>query len=232
MSMSPFVIAFAAFGLFGAETFAAKGDLAAARPPEPEAALPPSALVQRRGLADVPRNPIDAKATWKPKGAFSVRRMAGDGRCMFRAIAAGAKHGADNTHAADDLRANVIRELRKRPDVEPFLEERFQGRFQAYVASMSRKTTWGGEVELIMASHWLRRPLWVWKTQSRGQSRGFTRIRAYGEEHGGEDAAIHLLFTVNPYDLNHYDLLLARQPSTKSVLSYGSMFKKKARARS
>nr|XP_043612841.1 OVARIAN TUMOR DOMAIN-containing deubiquitinating enzyme 4-like isoform X2 [Erigeron canadensis] len=82
----------------------------------------------------------------------------GDGRCLFRSVVHGAclRSGRpvpkENViqELADDLRTKVVNELiKRRAETEWFLE----GDFEAYVSHMQRSHVWGGEPELLMASH-------------------------------------------------------------------------------
>nr|DAD48662.1 TPA_asm: hypothetical protein HUJ06_018599 [Nelumbo nucifera] len=97
---------------------------------------------------------------------YRVTGVLADGRCLFRAVAHGAclksgEEAPDETRQrelADDLRARVADELlKRRKEIEWFVE----GDFDAYVKSIQQPNSWGGEPELLMASHVLRTPISV-----------------------------------------------------------------------
>ncbi|KAE8717916.1 Cysteine proteinases superfamily protein isoform 3 [Hibiscus syriacus] len=94
-------------------------------------------------------------------GADDKSWILADGRCLFRAIVHGAclRSGEEapdenrQRELADDLRAQVVNELLKRRDeTEWFIE----GDFDSYVREIQHPYVWGGEPELLMASHVLR----------------------------------------------------------------------------
>lgn len=89
---------------------------------------------------------------------YSISSVAGDGNCLFRAVevsyALQTKRRRPSLDEellmARDLRRGVVSELvRRRDDVQWAVE----GDFDTYVTSMARDGTWGGEMELLMASH-------------------------------------------------------------------------------
>ena len=108
---------------------------------------------------------------------WSVYRVAGDGRCMFRALVQGEKLGGEReaicvlsseeeTVKADTLRGKICDELLlRREDVEPFLESKIED----YVRRMRMEGTWGGEPELAMAAHVLQRKVVVYMLKSNVQ---------------------------------------------------------------
>ncbi|CAH9068590.1 unnamed protein product, partial [Cuscuta epithymum] len=86
---------------------------------------------------------------------------------MFRSVAHGAclrsgKVPPDEKlqrQLADELREKVVDEfIRRREETEWFIE----GDFDKYVAQMRKSHVWGGEPELLMASHVLRMPITVY----------------------------------------------------------------------
>jgi len=146
------------------------------------------------------------------RGELRVQKISGDGRCLFRAIAhsdailtAGAPgpvlSAAAETRAADDLRACVVAELRKRADdLSPFIDEDFG----SYCSRMARPGTWGGEPELSVAPHCIERPIQVYRRCPGGWAKG----TLYGEEYagggkGGGVAPAMVLFD----GFGHYELL-------------------------
>mmetsp|Transcript_41465 Transcript_41465/g.120068 ORF Transcript_41465/g.120068 Transcript_41465/m.120068 type:complete len:228 (-) Transcript_41465:66-749(-) len=184
-------------------------------------------LQRRQGLAmsAAPVRSNSSAPLSRPVSAFWVLRVEPDGRCLFRAIAAGVAlssggnadsagsadstagrrlvAAASNVESADKLRAAVVAELlRRREEVEWFLEEPFD----KYVAKMSMPSTWGGEPELLMASHLLGHKLWVWMPGELVDPSKFAgrlvRSASYGDDLG-DKTIVHLR-----YSGAHYDLLV------------------------
>lgn len=105
---------------------------------------------------------------------WSVRRTAGDGACLFRAVVQGASLADRGQELSPDdeerqsrfLRQQVVQALIDyRDDIAPFLPG-IALDFESYCARMSMHSTWGGEPELVMAAqHVLRRPLAVYSAR-------------------------------------------------------------------
>ncbi|EYU38064.1 hypothetical protein ABFS82_06G159100 [Erythranthe guttata] len=141
---------------------------------------------------------------------YRVRGVTADGRCLFRAIAhmvclRNGENAPDENHQrelADELRAQVVEEmLKRRKELAGFfLEEEFDG----YVENIRQPYVWGGEHELLMASHVLRTPISVFE-EKRGSNSLINKAN-YGEEYkrDGENA-ISVLF----HDYGHYEILEA-----------------------
>ncbi|GLT96131.1 hypothetical protein SLE2022_137760 [Rubroshorea leprosula] len=136
---------------------------------------------------------------------YSVIGIPGDGRCLFRSVAHGAclRSGrpAPNDHRqrqlADELRAKVADEfVKRRKDTEWFVE----GDFDTYVSQIREPQVWGGEPELLMASHVLGMPITVYMYDK--DAGGLITIAEYGEEYGKENP-VRVLY--NGY--SHYDAL-------------------------
>lgn len=81
--------------------------------------------------------------------------FAGDGACMFRAIAQGNHFiassrpiaPAQEDQAAADLRSAIVDELkRSRDDIEPFLPG-ISTNFDQYLQRMAQSATWGGKIQ-------------------------------------------------------------------------------------
>ncbi|GMN52760.1 hypothetical protein TIFTF001_021905 [Ficus carica] len=130
-----------------------------------------------------------------------------DGRCLFRAIAhvACLRNGEEapdesrQRELADELRAQVVNELLKRREQSEWFIE---GDFDAYVKNIQQPYVWGGEPELLMASHVLKTPIWVFMRD--GSTGGLVNIAKYGEEYGKEEEnPINVLF----HGYGHYDIL-------------------------
>ncbi|PIA54775.1 hypothetical protein AQUCO_00900984v1 [Aquilegia coerulea] len=136
---------------------------------------------------------------------YRVIGVPGDGRCLFRAVSYGVcmKSGEEpdekrQIELADDLRARVVDELlNRRQETEWIIE----GDFDMYVNSIQRPNAWGGEPELLMASHVLRVPISVYMVDR--SSGDLVNIANYGHEYGKEDNPIQVLF----HGYGHYDVL-------------------------
>ncbi|CAK9173470.1 unnamed protein product [Ilex paraguariensis] len=161
---------------------------------------------------------------------YSVIGISGDGRCLFRSVTHGAclqsgKPAPNETlqrELADELRARVADEfVKKRRETEWFIE----GDFDTYVSQMRKPHVWGGEPELLMASHVLqllfvvevinvtktewqdfinshdcRMPITVYMNDK--DSGGLISIAEYGQEYG-KDSPIEVLY----HGFGHYDAL-------------------------
>ncbi|KAL5733636.1 hypothetical protein ACOSQ2_033328 [Xanthoceras sorbifolium] len=138
---------------------------------------------------------------------YKVTGVLADGRCLFRAIAHGAclKNEEDapdenrQRELADDLRAQVVDELlRRREETEWFIE----GDFDTYVKRIQQPYVWGGEPELLMASHVLKKLISVFMIDQ--SSGNLVNIANYGEEYQKDkEDPINVLF----HGYGHYDLL-------------------------
>ncbi|CAI9780086.1 unnamed protein product [Fraxinus pennsylvanica] len=138
---------------------------------------------------------------------YTVTGVPADGRCLFRAIAHmaclrnGEKAPDENRQRelADELRAQVVEELlKRRKEVELFIEEDFD----EYVKRIKQPYVWGGEPELLMASHVLRTPVSVFMIE-RGTG-SLIKIANYGGEYSKEEESpINVLF----HGYGHYDIL-------------------------
>ncbi|KAL3533868.1 hypothetical protein ACH5RR_007389 [Cinchona calisaya] len=136
---------------------------------------------------------------------YSVTGIPGDGRCLFRSVAHGAclragKPTPDEKlqrEMADELRARVADEfVKRREETEWFIE----GDFDTYVSQMRKPHVWGGEPELLMASHVLQMPITVYMHDQ--DSGGLISIAEYGQEYGKDDP-IKVLY----HGYGHYEAL-------------------------
>ncbi|XP_073132415.1 OVARIAN TUMOR DOMAIN-containing deubiquitinating enzyme 4-like [Henckelia pumila] len=136
---------------------------------------------------------------------YSVIGIPGDGRCLFRSVAHGAcvRSGKSPPNEilqkdlADGLRGKVVDELvKRREETEWFIE----GDFDTYVSNMRKPHEWGGEPELLMASHVLQMPITVYMYDR--NSGGLISIAEYGQEYG-KDNPIEVLY----HGFGHYDAL-------------------------
>eukprot|EP00250_Pteridium_aquilinum_P001423 c11619_g1_i1 orf=148-1395(+) len=147
---------------------------------------------------------------------YTVTGIPGDGRCLFRAIAYGvclrkgdpAPSESSQRELADELRGKVVDELvSRRADSEWFIEEDFD----TYSRRMRECYVWGGEPELLMASHVLRMPIIVHIfDRSLG---GIISIAEYGLEYGRENP-IRVLY----HGFGHYDAVQVPGIGTPSKL--------------
>ncbi|XP_062091880.1 uncharacterized protein LOC133797824 [Humulus lupulus] len=163
-----------------------------------DASAEPPASEQKIVVSD---ENIDSSADYRVTGVLA------DGRCLFRAIAhvACLRNGEEapdeirQRELADELRAQVVNELlKRREESEWFIE----GDFDAYVKNIQQPYVWGGEPELLMASHVLKTPIWVFMID-RNNGR-LANIAKYGEEYvKNEENPINVLF----HGYGHYDIL-------------------------
>ncbi|KAM7500213.1 hypothetical protein LguiA_024627 [Lonicera macranthoides] len=146
---------------------------------------------------------------------YSVIGIPGDGRCLFRSVAHGATlrsgkpapNESLQRELADDLRARVADEfIKRREETEWFIE----GEFDSYVSQIRKAHVWGGEPELLMASHVLRMPITVYMYDK--ESGGLISIAEYGQEYDKQNP-IKVLY----HGFGHYDALLI--PGKKSAKS-------------
>ncbi|MCO5577932.1 hypothetical protein L7F22_039702 [Adiantum nelumboides] len=148
-------------------------------------------------------NPLPQRTT---STGYTVIGMPSDGRCLFRAIAYGACLRSENPTlsedleqelAADDLRNKVVDELvSRRSESEWFIEEDFD----TYVKRMREPYIWGGEPELLMASHVLKMPITVHLLDK--ASGELISVAEYGKDYGIENP-IRVLY----HGFGHYDAL-------------------------
>ncbi|KAL8147247.1 OVARIAN TUMOR DOMAIN-containing deubiquitinating enzyme 4-like isoform X1 [Apium graveolens] len=136
---------------------------------------------------------------------YSIIGIPGDGRCMFRSVAHGAcvRLGKPapserlQKDLADELRTSVANEfIKRREETEWFIE----GDFDTYVFNIRKPHVWGGEPELLMASHVLQMPITVFMHDK--DSGGLITIAEYGQEYGKENP-INVLY----HGFGHYDAL-------------------------
>ncbi|KAF8395338.1 hypothetical protein HHK36_019283 [Tetracentron sinense] len=138
---------------------------------------------------------------------YRVIGVTADGRCLFRAVAHGSclKNGEEapdenrQRELADDLRARVADELlKRREETEWFIE----GDFDMYLKNIQQPNAWGGEPELLMASHVLKAPVSVYMIDR--SSGGLINIASYGQEYGKQkESPIKVLF----HGYGHYDVV-------------------------
>ncbi|CAJ2629447.1 unnamed protein product [Trifolium pratense] len=173
--------------------------------PLPTSVISPDEISRSEGLeikdaeSDKPNDELSSD--------YRVTGVLADGRCLFRALAHGAclKNGEEapnenrQRELADELRAKVAEELlKRRKETEWFIE----GDFDTYVTRIQQSFVWGGEPELLMASHVLKTPIFVFMRDP--NSIDLVNIAKYGEEYmNDEGISINVLF----HRHGHYELL-------------------------
>ncbi|KAL2228256.1 UNVERIFIED_CONTAM: OVARIAN TUMOR DOMAIN-containing deubiquitinating enzyme 4 [Sesamum indicum] len=137
---------------------------------------------------------------------YAVIGIPGDGRCLFRSVAHGAciRSGKPvpnenlQRELADELRARVADEfIKRRKETEWFIE----GDFDTYVSQIRKPHVWGGEPELLMASHVLQMPITVYMLDQ--ESGGLISIAEYGQEYGKDNPILVLYHGYGHYDALH-----------------------------
>ncbi|KAA8539189.1 hypothetical protein F0562_025881 [Nyssa sinensis] len=152
---------------------------------------------------------ISSNENDKDLANYRVTGVPADGRCLFRAIThvACLRNGEEapdenrQRELADELRAQVVDELlKRREETEWFIE----GDFDTYVKRIQQPYVWGGEPELLMASHVLKTAISVCMIDK--SSGGLVNIANYGEEYQKDkESPIKVLF----HGYGHYDILEA-----------------------
>ncbi|CAM0951986.1 unnamed protein product [Alopecurus aequalis] len=136
---------------------------------------------------------------------YSVTGIPGDGRCLFRSVAHGACIRSGKPIPNEDLQRKLADELRtlvadefikRQAETEWFIE----GHFDTYVSRIRKPHVWGGEPELLMASHVLQMPITVYMREE--AAGGLIAIAEYGQEYGKEDP-VQVLY----HGCGHYDAL-------------------------
>ncbi|KAL0919429.1 hypothetical protein M5K25_011523 [Dendrobium thyrsiflorum] len=136
---------------------------------------------------------------------YSITGIPGDGRCLFRSVVHGACIRAGKSipnetlqrELADELRTLIADEfIKRREETEWFIE----GSFDDYVSQIRQPHVWGGEPELLMATHVLQMPITVYIDDA--EAGGLIAIAEYGQEYGKEDP-IRVLY----HGFGHYDAL-------------------------
>lgn len=157
----------------------------------------------------------DASSKKKVLTDYSVIGIPGDGRCMFRSVAHGAclregKSAPNETlqrELADQLRTRVADEfMKRRKETEWFIE----GDFDTYVSQMRKPHVWGGEPELLMASHVLQMPITVYMHDE--DAGGLISIAEYGQEYGKDNPILVLYHGYGHYDALHVPSKGGRRP--------------------
>lgn len=170
----------------------------------------PEAVAVGVNLEDCSKEIVFSETNDESSTNYRLTGVTADGRCLFRAIAHVAclrnREAAPDENRqrelADVLRAQVVDELlTRRKETEWFIE----GDFDAYVERIRQPYVWGGEPELLMASHVLKTPISVFMLDR--SSGTLVKIANYGEEYqkDNKDSTITILF----HGYGHYDILEA-----------------------
>ncbi|XP_020276020.1 OTU domain-containing protein At3g57810 [Asparagus officinalis] len=156
---------------------------------------------------------------------YSVQKVAGDGRCMFRALVKGmAKNKGlslsprEERDDADDLRI-AVKEVICDSDKERLQYEEaliaitVDESLKRYCQRIERSDFWGGESELLVLSKLIHQPIIVYipeEEHARTRGNGFIPIAEYGSEFSKKSRKVkpripvRLLYSGK----NHYDLLV------------------------
>ncbi|KAK9124395.1 hypothetical protein Sjap_013997 [Stephania japonica] len=157
--------------------------------------------------------------------SFSVQKITGDGRCMFRALVRGMAMNKgmslgprEERDDADELRMAIKEvicesEEERRQHEGALVAITVEESLKRYCQRITRSDFWGGESELLVLSKLCRQPIIVYIPEHEhaggGRSAGFIPIAEYGSEFskasrkGKPRKAVRLLYSGK----NHYDLL-------------------------
>ncbi|WCJ28417.1 OVARIAN TUMOR DOMAIN-containing deubiquitinating enzyme 3 [Euphorbia peplus] len=157
---------------------------------------------------------------------YSVQKITGDGRCLFRALVKGMSFNKgislnprEERNDADDLRMAVKETIcdstkERKQYEEALIAITVDESLKRYCQRIGRSDFWGGESELLVLSKLCNQPIIVYipeREHSRGgRGSGFIPIAEYGTEflkggfRGKPRKAVRLLYSGK----NHYDLLV------------------------
>ncbi|KAJ4704521.1 OTU domain containing protein [Melia azedarach] len=157
---------------------------------------------------------------------YSVQRVTGDGRCMFRALVKGmalnkgiALSSRVEREDADELRMAVKEVIcesgnERRQYEEALIAITVDESLKRYCTRIERSDFWGGESELLVLSKLCNQPIIVYIPEHEhkrgGVGSGFIPIAEYGAEFrrasrsGKPRKVVRLLYSGR----NHYDLLI------------------------
>ncbi|KAH6798386.1 Cysteine proteinases superfamily protein [Perilla frutescens var. frutescens] len=187
------------------------------RSPLPFASL---ANASPRFFARVGRSVDAGSPAMKKVERFSVRKVTGDGRCLFRALVKGmalnkgmAIGPREERESADELRMAVKEVICDNAKERLQYEEALVAitvdeSLKRYCQRIGRPDFWGGEAELLVLSKLCCQPIVVYipEHEHGGWGSGFIPIQEYGSEFqkGKPQKVVRLLYTGR----NHYDLLV------------------------
>ncbi|CBI30436.3 hypothetical protein VitviT2T_012392 [Vitis vinifera] len=167
-----------------------------------------------------------ASPAMKKVQRYSVQKVTGDGRCMFRALVKGmafnkgiAISSREERDDADELRM-AVKEIicgngkERRQYEEALVAITVEESLKRYCQRIERPDFWGGESELLVLSKLCHQPIIVYIPEHEhtrgGWSPGFIPIAEYGSEFGKSSrngkprGVVRLLYSGK----NHYDLLI------------------------
>ncbi|KAL3753698.1 hypothetical protein ACJRO7_001008 [Eucalyptus globulus] len=171
-------------------------------------------------------SPPAAAAAAKKVEHYSVQKVAGDGRCMFRALVKGmaftkgiSLNPREEREDADELRM-AVKEIicdsgeERRQYEEALVAITVDESLKRYCQRIDRHDFWGGESELLVISKLCKQPIIVYIPEHEhtrgGWGSGFIPIAEYGSEFrkgsrkGKQREVVKLLYSGR----NHYDLLV------------------------
>ncbi|XP_020576593.1 OTU domain-containing protein At3g57810 isoform X1 [Phalaenopsis equestris] len=161
----------------------------------------------------------------KKEEHYSVHKVTGDGRCMFRALVKGMARNKglkldmnQETKDADELRMAVKEVMCDNGEERLQYEEALvaitvEESLKRYCQRIGHSDFWGGESELLVLSKLCRQPIEVYipvnEHPTASGRNGFIPIAEYGSEFkkpekGKRRMVVKLLYSSN----NHYDLLV------------------------
>ncbi|KAI2498308.1 hypothetical protein MHU86_16178 [Fragilaria crotonensis] len=144
-----------------------------------------------------------------PESEFDleVKRIAGDGHCLFRAFAKSIDGDEGNFQYYRDMAANY---LEKSPDLQASFTENES--LEKYISSL-RTNMWGGEREIRALEIQTRHQVKVFKGQKNNDQLEYSIVRRPSVDVEEGRAIIYLLFTDNggtDEKAGHYDLLVKK----------------------
>eukprot|EP00245_Coleochaete_scutata_P004143 TRINITY_DN16400_c0_g1_i1.p1 TRINITY_DN16400_c0_g1~~TRINITY_DN16400_c0_g1_i1.p1 ORF type:complete len:271 (-),score=47.87 TRINITY_DN16400_c0_g1_i1:318-1130(-) len=158
---------------------------------------------------------------------YSVHKVTGDGRCMFRALVVGMAQNKgmslnpmEEEQESDQLRLAVHEaicgsEKRRRNYEEALIAITLDESLKRYCHRITSHDFWGGESELLVLSRMCQQPISVYIPEAMAKQgarwgSGYIRIQEYGDEYAKSTKdrkgrkTVKLLYN----GTNHYDLLV------------------------
>lgn len=154
---------------------------------------------------------------------YSVQKITGDGRCMFRALVKGMAfnkgvklHPRDERDDADELRMAVKEAIcddeKRLKYEEALIAITVEESLRRYCQRIGRSDFWGGESELLVLSKLCCQPIMVYipEQEHGGRGSGFIPIAEYGAEFrkGSKNRKARKVVRLLYSGRNHYDLLV------------------------
>ncbi|KAL0346267.1 UNVERIFIED_CONTAM: OVARIAN TUMOR DOMAIN-containing deubiquitinating enzyme 4 [Sesamum radiatum] len=175
---------------------------------QPSYAEAPEGNERKEGYCDA--SSADYSHKKKVLTDYAVIGIPGDGRCLFRSVAHGACIRSGKPVPNENLQRELADDLRARfTQISLFLTFLFdlfvhrfiEGDFDTYVSQIRKPHVWGGEPELLMASHVLQMPITVYMLDQ--ESGGLISIAEYGQEYGKDNPILVLYHGYGHYDALH-----------------------------